>query len=195
MPSDIHLLRTNATLSNPTTEDRSSYTISVEHPEWHCKITIAALKPFPLALQRDPRQPNYIPVDPNDWVQITHGEDKCPCAADNAKEVFRRWQELHLVLRYKASDNAAHPFYPDFEYEDGENLGHASLIASLTLGLRVPDCYCPLYVQYGPEQLAKLFKKHEIVEWDQAAGRFVASAPEVVIQEPEEEDEFSEDEY
>ncbi|KAI0146358.1 hypothetical protein GGR57DRAFT_516795 [Xylariaceae sp. FL1272] len=175
MSANLHLLRTNATLFNSTPENRSKYSISVEHPQGLCKITIAALKPFPLALQRDPNQPSYVPVNPGDWVQVTHGSGPCDCAAKDAKEIFPRWQELHIKLRYRVKDNAAHPFYPDFEYEDGENLGHASLIACLTLGLRVPNCYVRLYINYGPKELAELFTKHDNVEWNKDAGKFVVS--------------------
>ncbi|KAI1308860.1 hypothetical protein F5Y03DRAFT_404662 [Xylaria venustula] len=137
MSSQLHLLKSNAVLIAPTAE-KPYYSIEMTNEDSGCRLSIAALKPLP-----DP-----ILVGHPDWK-----EKLKPRPEEETKQVFETWQNIHMALRHLSSDNASYAFYPDFEYEQGEALAHASLVASLALGKPVPRCYESLIRKFGAPKL------------------------------------------
>jgi hypothetical protein len=160
MPSDLHLLKTNAILHLPT-DEKPYYEISMTSLDGKCTIQIAATKPLP-SQTLDPRHPAYEKIKPVQYVSFTH-DGSCGCASfsKDAKVLFEAWQHIHLTLRYKGKDNASYAFYPEFEYESGEALAHASLVASLALGRTVPECYHNLIENFGATVLQEALRKEQ----------------------------------
>ncbi|KAI0977142.1 hypothetical protein F4678DRAFT_411998 [Xylaria arbuscula] len=155
MSSQLHLLKSNAVLIAPTAE-KPYYSIEMTSEESGCQLCIAALKPFP-----DPLL--LLKPRPEDYVLCNHVSLTCPCASFSwdTKQFFEIWQNIHMALRYQSSDNASYAFYPDFEYEEGEALAHASLVASLALGTPVPECYESLIRKFGAPKLQEELEEEE----------------------------------
>ncbi|KAI0431843.1 hypothetical protein F5Y09DRAFT_340228 [Xylaria sp. FL1042] len=149
MSSQLNLLKSNAVLIGPTL-DVPYYSIKMTNAETGCELRIAALKPF--------RNPILnIKIVPREYVSYKHKKDECNCASftKTANSLFKTWQEIHLKLRKDPKDNASYAFYPEFEYEEGEGLAHASLVASLGLGKPIPECYESLIEKFGAPNLQK----------------------------------------
>ncbi|KAI0108701.1 hypothetical protein GGR51DRAFT_123854 [Nemania sp. FL0031] len=164
MPSDIHLLRSNAELILPT-EKEPYYHITMTNASKTCSVFIAATKPFPNLLAIHPKHPewNSMKAQPKDYVLTIHSEH-CECAswAKTPTEFFERWQHIHQFLRRQASDDAAQAFYSVLtEYETSEAVAHASLVASLGLGIQVPECYIPLVREFGAPALVEALPVEE----------------------------------
>ncbi|KAI0909038.1 hypothetical protein F4823DRAFT_596399 [Ustulina deusta] len=152
MSSQLHLLKSNAVVCAPTAE-ASFYVIDVTNPDSGCRISIAATKPLPDTLHLGPAHPDWekLMPQPKDYVWFSHVKKTCGCAAlaKSEKTLFETWQCIHMHLRHQLDDNASYAFYPEFEYEVGEALAHASLVASLALGIPVPECYDSLLGLFG----------------------------------------------
>ncbi|KAH8160586.1 hypothetical protein CIB48_g7652 [Xylaria polymorpha] len=149
---ELHLLKANAILIQPT-DEKPYHQISVINQETECAISIAATKPFIVHAWNHPFHPDFqsLKPKPEEWVSVTHGEDcKCASFSRQVEDFFDTWRRLHETLRYKSDDNASYAFYPEYEYEIGESLAHASLVASLALGKPVPSCYDYLIKDFGP---------------------------------------------
>ncbi|KAI1130970.1 hypothetical protein F5Y10DRAFT_262707 [Nemania abortiva] len=175
MPSDLHLLRSNAELVLPT-ENEPHHQIAVTNPSTGCKLVIAALKPFPNLLAYTPAQAEWKSkkAKPEDYISATHSDRKhCTCAAwsKTADSAFEIWQFIHQLLHNQATDQAAWAFYPDFNrYAETEACAHASLVASLGLGLaveKIPECYYSLAKEFGAPELARALREEEGDEDDQ----------------------------
>ncbi|KAI0814360.1 hypothetical protein GGR55DRAFT_428362 [Xylaria sp. FL0064] len=149
MASQLHILKSNAFLIAPTA-DRPYYTIEMANSKTGCRLSIAATKPLPDPLLS-------IKAKPMDYVSVEHVKGKCYCAEFSTERprFFAAWQKIHVTLRHKDWDSAAHAFYPDFSYEEGEALAHASLVASLALGKRIPKCYRGLIYRFGADNLQR----------------------------------------
>ncbi|KAI1110906.1 hypothetical protein F5Y14DRAFT_465093 [Nemania sp. NC0429] len=190
MVSQWHILKSNATLIPPTPEE-PYHKISVTNPKTGCTICIAALKPFPDPLLIDLRP------DPTDWISITHASPHCGCVGYAFEEglLFKTWRGLHLKLRHQEKDLASYAFYPEFEYARGEELAHASLIASLAVGRRVPEYYDCLIEQYGTlRQIRLLQNRRRELGIDYGGEEEAEEEPESESEEVEEEDEPEEGE-
>ncbi|KAI0454588.1 hypothetical protein F5B21DRAFT_504282 [Xylaria acuta] len=150
---ELHLLKSNAVLVPPTDEE-PCHQISMTNNG--CTISIAATKPFPVPIHIHPLHPDFKEHKPKpaEWVSITH-KNRCECAifSRQVPDFFEAWRHIHLTLRYKSGDNASYAFYPEFEYEVGEALAHASLTASLALGKPIPSCYEYLIKDFGTPKL------------------------------------------
>ncbi|KAJ8123366.1 hypothetical protein O1611_g9609 [Lasiodiplodia mahajangana] len=162
MPSDIYLLRSNAELILPT-EEEPHHQIAMTDASKKCKLVIAATKPFPNLLAFHPLHPEWESkkAQPVDYVSVVHGE-RCDCASwtKTPRDVFDRWQHIHELLRYKVSDDAAHAFYAVIDdYQTAEAVAHASLVASLGLGIQVPECYKPLIMEFGASALVEALRE------------------------------------
>ncbi|KAI1352076.1 hypothetical protein F5Y01DRAFT_314068 [Xylaria sp. FL0043] len=157
MPSQLHVLKSNASLIAPTPE-RPYYTIEMTNSKTGCRLSIAATKPLPDPLLS-------VKAKPTDYVSVEHVKGKCYCAEFSTERprFFRAWRLIHDTLRHKDWDSAAHAFYPDFAYEEGEALAHASLVASLALGKKIPECYRGLIYRFGA---ANLQPKTEYDDYD-----------------------------
>jgi len=166
MQTGLRLLKDNAVLAK-VNDPKPYYQISMsskssETPgsEERCTIQIAATKPLRDPITTHPLHPDYEEVKPENWVVVKHNKgDDCGCPewAKKARSVYDTWQKIHLTLRHKKHhDRAAFAFYPEFEYDIGEALGHASLVASLALTTQIPECYYPLAGKYGNEDLKTL---------------------------------------
>ncbi|KAI3324915.1 hypothetical protein HD806DRAFT_459080 [Xylariaceae sp. AK1471] len=169
MPSDLRLLKSNAVLHLPT-DEKPYYQISMTDRKGKCEIKIAVTKPFPNPIPH-PQHPDYVRIKPTEYIWFRHRLGKrfneCGCASfsKNVNELFEAWQHIHLTLRYKGKDNASYAFYPEFEYELGEALAHASLVASLALGRAVPECYNDLIERFGAKVLREALEKEERGEY------------------------------
>ncbi|KAI1191015.1 hypothetical protein F5B17DRAFT_384190 [Nemania serpens] len=152
MVSQLHVLRSNATLIPPTPSE-PFYKVSVTNPKTDCTICIAATKPFPDPILIHPLLPNYRKLKPKpaEWVSIMHAGLGCGCVdyAFEEEDLFDTWRHIHLQLRHQDGDDASRAFYPEFEYEVGEALAHASLVASLAVGRPVPESYDGLVDRFG----------------------------------------------
>ncbi|KAI1753383.1 hypothetical protein F4782DRAFT_93336 [Xylaria castorea] len=141
--SSLHLLKSNAVLVPPT-EEKPYHQILVKIEETGCSVSIAATKPLTVPIHIHPLHADFKKHKPKpaEWVSVTHNY-RCECASFSKHVVgfFEVWRHIHLTLRHKRDDNASYAFYPDFEYETGEALAHASLTASLALGKPIPECY------------------------------------------------------
>ncbi|KAI0875538.1 hypothetical protein GGS24DRAFT_288778 [Hypoxylon argillaceum] len=163
MPSQLRLLKSNAVLVPPTAE-APYHQISMTNSATGCTILIAATKPFPSLVHLHPNDPTYqaTKAQPDDYVSVSHGEG-CTCASysKDPSELFLVWRHIHAELRYNPTDQAAWAFYPEFEYEDGEMLAHASLTASLALGKQVPECYDAYGREFGTPAMVRALKEKE----------------------------------
>ncbi|KAI1199887.1 hypothetical protein F5X97DRAFT_321900 [Nemania serpens] len=152
MVSQLHLLRSNATIIPPTPSE-PYYKISVSNPKEGCTICIAATKPFPDPIHIHPLLPNYDKLKPKpiEWISIMHTNLLCGCVdyAWSEEYLFGIWRLVHLELRHRDADDASRAFYPEFEYEVGEALAHASLVASLAVGRPIPEIYDELIQPFG----------------------------------------------
>ncbi|TRX93038.1 hypothetical protein FHL15_006176 [Xylaria flabelliformis] len=157
---ELHLLKSNAVLIPPT-DEKPYHQISVTSEKTGCSICIAATKPLPTLIDIPPSHSDFHQHQPKpaEWVSVSHVNDRCGCApySKQAKELFAVWRHIHLTLRHEPADNASYAFYPEFEYETGEALAHASLTASLALGEPVPECYNRLIRNFGTPKLRKEF--------------------------------------
>ncbi|KAI0194599.1 hypothetical protein F4808DRAFT_334891 [Astrocystis sublimbata] len=151
---ELRLLKSNVELIAPT-DEKPYYSISIENEAKTCKIEIAAGKSFPpVPIEIHPLHPDWESHKPkaSEWVTISHA-DRCECTwwSSNPKSFFDLWQEIHIELRHNsASDQASYAFYPKFSYLDiGEDLAHASLMASIAVGKEVPSCYEDLVKTWG----------------------------------------------
>ncbi|KAF2963110.1 hypothetical protein GQX73_g10474 [Xylaria multiplex] len=174
MSSDLYILNDNAILIPPT-KDKPYYQVSVTTECPHvagCTITISATKEFPDPLKAfvGELKSDNPKVNPADWVSITHFDENCCCArfSRDIDKFFAVWQAIHNVLRHRSEDQASYAFYPKFEYEDGEALAHASLVACLALGVTIPDCYNTLVPNFGGRELKlELISRMEVYTGEQ----------------------------
>ncbi|KAI0491150.1 hypothetical protein F4859DRAFT_35840 [Xylaria cf. heliscus] len=163
MVSDLRILKTNAAIIPPT-DERPYYQVSVAGQKG-CTVSIAATAPIPVYIHIDPLHPDFkaSKPKPEEYVTVSHAE-YCRCARYSLKEkdLFKIWQDIHLTLRHeKGNDQASYAFYPEFEYETGESLAHASLTASLALGRSVPRCYKYLVKTYGTRERRQELEREE----------------------------------
>lgn len=162
MSSQLHLLKSNAGLHGCTPTEPTPF-ISVTNEETGCRVVIAATRAF-----KDPIYSHYLGLKPRpiDYVWLSHNPYHCYCAAFSKSHdpLFETWQHIHITLRHRASDNASYAFYPEFEYETGEALAHASLVGSLALGKPIPECYHDLIPEYGAKNLRDMLDPGEASE-------------------------------
>ncbi|KAJ2998441.1 hypothetical protein NUW58_g325 [Xylaria curta] len=137
--------------------------------KWQFKtpaVKVAATKPYLDPVHVYPWHPEYQEPKPKpeDWISITHS-DNCGCSLFSKREAdfFDFWQSLHLALRHSRKDSTSYAFYPEFEYETGEALAHASLTANLGLRQPVPKCYARLTQAACRRQLKEVLKLVENV--------------------------------
>jgi hypothetical protein len=170
MQTGLRLLKDNAVLTKvngPTPYYEISMTSAeAAGPEERCTMQIAATKPLRDPITTIHVHPDYKELRPEDWIVVKHmngGDCGCPEWAKKAQSVYDVWQKIHLTLRHKKhNDRAAFAFYPQFEYETAEALGHASLVAGLALATLIPECYWPLVEKYGSERLKTLIEDYDV---------------------------------
>ncbi|KAI0445509.1 hypothetical protein F4803DRAFT_570907 [Xylaria telfairii] len=153
---ELHILKANAVLIQPTNE-KPYHQISVTTGEAGCTITIAATKPFIVHAWNHPLHPDFqkLKPKPEEYVSVIHAENcKCASYSRQVDDCFDTWRHLHESLRRKIDDNASYAFYPEYDYETGEALAHASLVASLALGKSIPGCYHFLIRDFGVRDTA-----------------------------------------
>ncbi|KAI0865708.1 hypothetical protein F4860DRAFT_526158 [Xylaria cubensis] len=162
---ELHLLECFAVVIPPT-DEKPYHQISVTS-EAGCSICIAATKPLLTLIDIPPSHPDFHKHQPKpaEWVSVSHVKDRCGCAtySKQAKELFPVWRHIHSTLRYDPTDNASYAFYPEFEYETGEALAHASLTASLALGKPIPECYDRLIRNFGTPKLKKELNQRDSI--------------------------------
>ncbi|KAI1424395.1 hypothetical protein F5Y12DRAFT_797175 [Xylaria sp. FL1777] len=166
MSSQIHLLKSNATVRAPTAEE-PWYVVEVTSPNGHCQISIAATKPLPDPILKVHPDWEKLEPKPESYVSLTHAH-RCRCMTLSKAHdtLFETWQHIHTLLRYNPRDNASYAFYPEFEYEVGEALAHASLVASFAMRKPLPDCYdhYKAYQLYKDCEQQVAYEQHEDYE-------------------------------
>ncbi|KAI0525560.1 hypothetical protein F5B22DRAFT_658387 [Xylaria bambusicola] len=157
MSSELHLLKSNGRVSK-SRDGKPYHTVVMTNPDTDCQLFIAATRPLPDPIYVHLRTAEWKQALPLHYVWFRHDKEYCPCASFSKTHdsLFETWQHLHTTLRYQSSDNASYAFYPDYEYEEGEALAHASLVASLALGMPIPKCYEHLIRDYGARNLQKM---------------------------------------
>ncbi|KAI1746268.1 hypothetical protein F4680DRAFT_15271 [Xylaria scruposa] len=162
---ELHILKSNAVIIPPT-DEKPYYQVSVTSEETGCSICIAATKQLEVPIHISPLHPDFHRQKPKpaECVSVSHIKDRCQCAlySISRKELFAVWRQIHLTLRYNPKDNASYAFYPEFEYETGEALAHASLTASLALGKSIPECYNHLIKSFGNPRLRRVLKYSDL---------------------------------
>ncbi|KAI0552613.1 hypothetical protein F4679DRAFT_581515 [Xylaria curta] len=160
---ELHILKSNAVIIPPT-DEKPYYQVSVTSEETGCSICIAATKPLEVPIHISPVHLDFHKhkPKPTEYVSVSHTEDRCECATFSMKEIFAVWRHIHLTLRHSPNDNASYAFYPEFEYETGEALAHASLTASLILGKSTPECYNHLIRNFGNPRLRHALKHSDL---------------------------------
>ncbi|KAK5630933.1 hypothetical protein RRF57_006648 [Xylaria bambusicola] len=157
MSSQLHLLKSNGEVYKSGGE-KQYHTVAMRNLNTGCQLFIAATRPLPDPIYIHLRDIEWKRRVPLHYVWFRHNKEYCRCAPFSKAHdtLFETWQHLHMTLRHQASDNASYAFYPDFEYEEGEALAHASLVASLALGKPIPECYKHLIKDYGAKSLQNM---------------------------------------